>query len=305
MVDDENSIHEAAELGEGLFDERFGSIEAVLENQESLPLAETLNFGNFIIFADETGDVGLKNVDTYYPYFAINFCIFKKNDYLEYSKKLNLLKIRYFNCDTFIFHDVEISQKCRKMSAYKFHNNRSCQLLAKMNDATFLNFMKDFSDLLKETQYKQITALVDKRVISLGTTSSRALKYKQDELYKQTLITGLFGVCKFLESEGEQNKKTCIVFEESGSKENTTIKSIFYDFYNMDSDKVYREIRLEYEVAPKQSNNAGLQLADMTAKASVNIFSGQNKSDRTCDIIREKLLSDNGEILGHGLLQLC
>ena len=82
MVDDENSIHEAAELGEGLFDERFGSIEAVLENQESLPLAETLNFGNFIIFADETGDVGLKNVDTYYPYFAINFCIFKKNDYL-------------------------------------------------------------------------------------------------------------------------------------------------------------------------------------------------------------------------------
>lgn len=274
------------------------------QSSSHVAVIDTLNFSEFIVFSDETGDVGLKSIDPKYPFFAINFCILKKADYLKYATKLKELKISYFNSDLFIFHDVEISQKWRKMSSYRFNNNRTRQLLSQMSNEHFLSFIEEFSNILQETKFTQITAIVDKRSIKVDKENSKALKAKREELYKQTLREGLHGVLKFLKSQGEQDKKTCILFEESGAKESMTIKSIFYDFCTEVSGFTNENVRLEYEVAPKQSNNEGLQLADMTAKASVNISSEERQRDRTHEIVKKKLFSHDGSYEGYGLIRV-
>lgn len=297
----QNIILEAAEFGEPITSETIGTVQ---ENKEYVPTIDVSTFSNFIVFSDETGDIGLKAIDQNYPCFAMNFCILKKDDYLEFSKKLKDLKISYFNSDLFIFHDVEISQKFRKRSRYAYNHNRSQQLLSQMNDDQFLNFIEDFSNLLKKTPFKQVTAVIDKRSVKVDRNNPRTLKSKQEELYKQTLLNGLTGVFNYLRSQGEQNKKTCIVFEESGDKESTTIKAIFYDFCSNISASTKENANLEYEVAPKKSNNEGLQLADMTAKAAVNIYLSERTSDRTCEIIKNKIISHDNEFFNYGLFKV-
>ncbi len=301
MFENENTVLEATQLSKDLTE---GSVDSVQENQASLHFVKTSNFSNFIIFSDETGDVGLKSIDEKYPYFAINFCIFKKKDYLEFVKDLKELKISFFNSDLFIFHEVEIAQKYRKMSHYKFSDNRSRQLLAQMSDEQFTKFIENFEKILKKTQFKLVTAVVDKRNVKVDTSNTKTLKNKQEELYKQTLRTGLYGIFEFLLDQEEHDKQTCVIFEEFGNKESTTIKSIFYDFCKEISGKFKQNINLEYEVAPKKSNNEGLQLADMTAKASLKICVGGSSSDRTCELVKEKLVSRDGNFFNVGLLQV-
>ena len=45
------------------------------QSSSHVAVIDTLNFSEFIVFSDETGDVGLKSIDPKYPFFAINFCI--------------------------------------------------------------------------------------------------------------------------------------------------------------------------------------------------------------------------------------
>ena len=63
------------------------------------------NFSDYIFFCDESGDQGLNNKGN--KIFLLNFCIFNKDDYLEFSKNLKALKLKYFNDDVFVFHDSE------------------------------------------------------------------------------------------------------------------------------------------------------------------------------------------------------
>jgi hypothetical protein len=42
-----------------------------------------MDFSDYIVYVDESGDHGLVNIDTQYPIFVLAFCIFKKSDYLK------------------------------------------------------------------------------------------------------------------------------------------------------------------------------------------------------------------------------
>ena len=40
-----------------------------------------LSFGDYIIYADESGDHSLANINEQNPLFVLAFCVFKKTDY--------------------------------------------------------------------------------------------------------------------------------------------------------------------------------------------------------------------------------
>ncbi|CAC9451571.1 hypothetical protein BSPLISOX_2138 [uncultured Gammaproteobacteria bacterium] len=42
-----------------------------------------MDFSDYIVYVDESGDHGLVNIDTQYSIFVLAFCIFKKSDYLK------------------------------------------------------------------------------------------------------------------------------------------------------------------------------------------------------------------------------
>jgi len=39
-------------------------------------------YSDYVVYVDESGDHGLKNIDENYPVFVLAFCIFKKQDYI-------------------------------------------------------------------------------------------------------------------------------------------------------------------------------------------------------------------------------
>ena len=41
------------------------------------------NFGDYIIYVDESGDHSLEKINPRYPIFSLAFCIFKKAAYVE------------------------------------------------------------------------------------------------------------------------------------------------------------------------------------------------------------------------------
>ena len=60
----------------------------------SLPAPD--NFGDHLVFVDESGDHGLVRVDPGYPIFVLAFCLFAKNDYVErVGPALQRLKFRF------------------------------------------------------------------------------------------------------------------------------------------------------------------------------------------------------------------
>jgi hypothetical protein len=49
-------------------------------------------FSDYIIFVDESGDHGLKNINKDYPIFVLTFCIFNIDNYIKATTKLNIDK---------------------------------------------------------------------------------------------------------------------------------------------------------------------------------------------------------------------
>ena len=44
-----------------------------------------MNHSDYIVYVDESGDHGLKDIDATYPLFVLAFCIFHKSTYTDAS----------------------------------------------------------------------------------------------------------------------------------------------------------------------------------------------------------------------------
>jgi hypothetical protein len=67
---------------------------------------------DYIIFADESGDHGLSNIDPQYPVFVLAFCIIEKTTYSQsILPKLTEFKFRHFGHDQVVLHERDIRVK--------------------------------------------------------------------------------------------------------------------------------------------------------------------------------------------------
>jgi len=68
-----------------------------------------LNYGDYIVYIDESGDHGMGRIDPGYPIFVLACCIFKKNAYINrLVPALHGFKFRHFGHDGIILHEREI-----------------------------------------------------------------------------------------------------------------------------------------------------------------------------------------------------
>ena len=68
-----------------------------------------MEFSDYIVYVDESGDHGLESIDDNYPVFVLVFCIFKKEKYSEnIVKDIINLKFKYLGHDQVILHEREI-----------------------------------------------------------------------------------------------------------------------------------------------------------------------------------------------------
>src|SRR5476651_2667814 len=70
------------------------------------------DYGDYIVFADESGDHSLFSIDKAYPVFVLSCCIFHKEDYSSIIvPALKKLKFDIFGHDSVILHEREIKQQ--------------------------------------------------------------------------------------------------------------------------------------------------------------------------------------------------
>jgi hypothetical protein len=67
------------------------------------------NFSDYIVYVDESGDLGLKTIDPNYPVFVLVFCIFHKSHFIEkIVPAIQGFKFKHFGHDQVILHETDI-----------------------------------------------------------------------------------------------------------------------------------------------------------------------------------------------------
>jgi hypothetical protein len=151
------------------------------------------DFGEYIIYVDESGDHGLRNINPDYPVFVLAFCIIHKQDYLtQIVPKLQELKFRYFGHDMVVLHEAEI-RKSRK----------TFDIL--LNPNVRRDFMGDLSAIIENSPFTLVASCIMKEEFSK--------KHGVDgNPYHVAMEFGLERVFMELQSRGQRGQLTHVVF---------------------------------------------------------------------------------------------
>ena len=109
------------------------------------------NYGDYIIFVDESGDHGLKTIDKKSPFFALVFVLIKKSDYVEkIVPEFQKLKFEYFGHEQVIFHERDIRKELGIFS------------LLKANKEFRLTFLEKLTQIIKDSPFQFFSSVIDK-----------------------------------------------------------------------------------------------------------------------------------------------
>lgn len=234
-------------------------------------------FGEYIIYVDESGDHSLESIDPGYPVFVLAFCIFKKSDYSsKLVPEIQDFKFKYFGHDLIILHEHEL-----RKSKFPFNI---------LMDATIREpFLADLNRILKESEMTIISVVINKAKLK----NKKAL----ENPYHIALEIGLQKLQDFLAFYGQGEKDTCIAFEKRGKREDDELELEFLRL------KTQKELPFSMLLADKKINSTGLQVADLVARPIGRYCLKPEQSNRAFDILKEKFYSDNGKFKNFGLMQ--
>jgi hypothetical protein len=241
------------------------------------------DFGDYLVFVDESGDHGLARVDAGYPIFVLAFCLFAKLDYVDWiCPALQHLKLRFWGHDEQVLHEHEI-RKPNKDYGFLF-------------------------DPEKRTEFVDaINKLVDQASFQLVAAVIRKLEFcKQYPLpanpYELALQFGLERTYLELNSRGQGGKITHVIVEKRGEKEDNQLELAFLRVC-AGANALNQPLPFELVMIPKASNSTGLQIADLVARP-VGIKSLRPaQPNRAHDILEKKFCRNAaGEIKGCGLM---
>ena len=112
-------------------------------------------FGDYIVYADESGTHNLAVVEADYPVFVLSLCIFEKRDYVtNVVPALQNFKLKWFGHDMIVLHEREMR---KQLAPFKFLENRA------RRDA----FMADLDSIVAHAPMTIIAAVIDKRRLNL------------------------------------------------------------------------------------------------------------------------------------------
>ncbi len=239
-------------------------------------------FSNYIVYVDESGDHSLSSIDPQYPIFVLAFCIFDKQSYMHsLVQKFKQLKFEYFGHDMVVLHENEIR---KDKGAFRLLRPKE------VKD----EFIGRLSHIIEEEEFTVIAAVIQKdklakRYFNASNPYHLALTFCMERTYR------------YLKEHAGAGGKTHIVVERRGKREDDALELEFRRI--CDGMNYFREhLPFEIVMAHKQSNSAGLQLADLIARPIGRYILDKQQENRAFDIIQKKIRSGNsGTIEGYGL----
>lgn len=235
--------------------------------------ADESPFSKHIVYVDESGDHNLQSIDQSYPIFVLAFCVFHKRHYSEVIvPTLEKFKFNHFGHDQVVLHENEIR---RRKGLFNIFQSRPHQQA----------FMDELTEIIEFSNFILISATIDKHSLSkqsaTGNAYHIALGFCMETLYE------------FLHEKEEHEKKTHIVVECRGSKEDTELE---LEFRRICDGNNRMGISLPFEIlfADKKVMSSGLQLADLVARP-IGLKTLRPKQDnRAFEVLKKKFYCDGG-----------
>ncbi len=229
----------------------------------------SLDFGDYLVFVDESGDHSLTSIDSIYSVFVLAFVIVTKSDYVgRITPGLQNFKMRYWGHDEIVLHEHEI-RKPRDAFSFLMHKR------------VREDFIEELSGLMVVLPATIIAVVIDKPAFAhLHSPDARA--------YDHAMEAGLNAVYQHLADVGQAERNTPIIVERRGRREDFDLELAFRRF----CDIGYAHgclLPLELVMVPKTANSAGLQLADLVARPIGIHHLRPSQTNRAFDIIQGKL----------------
>ncbi|OFI33913.1 DUF3800 domain-containing protein [Alteromonas lipolytica] len=266
-----------AELPLFEFDDESRSEQAV--QKPSVPVES--EFAKYIVYVDESGDHSLQSIDENYPIFVLAFCVFHKRHYSEaIVPALEKFKFNHFGHDQIVLHEHEIRKEKGNFNIFRSRDEK-------------LAFLSELTEIIEFSNFILISCTIDKRKLTkpadLETNPYHmALGFCMETLYE------------FLQEKGDEQKKTHIVVECRGKKEDRELE---LEFRRICDGNNRLNIPLPFEVifSDKKVMSSGLQLADLVARPIGLYTFKPEQPNRAFEILRRKFYCDGGrEKVGKG-----
>lgn len=241
-----------------------------------------MEYSDYVIFVDESGDHSLEMTDDKYPIFVLDFCIFRKDHYANaVVPSVEAFKFRYFGHDIVILHEREIY---KQMAPFEFLSNQSRRRA----------FMRDLNDLVDNSNFTIVATVIDKQ--------RHAKSYNNPaNPYQLAFLFCMERSYRFLQDLRQHDRITHIVVERRGKREDNELELAFRRIRD-NLSQAGTAAGFELIFADKKVNSSGLQLADLTARPIGRHVMKPAQPNRAWDIIERKLRrGPAGEIQGWGL----
>lgn len=236
-------------------------------------------FSDYIVYVDESGDHSLTAINKTFPIFVLAFCIFEKKAYCEaVAPAVQAFKFRHFGHDMAVLHEREIRKATPPFNILLNQQRREA-------------FHRDLNHLIEQTPFTVIAAIIRKSKLHSSDVNpyDMAMKSCLERLYQ------------FLGRLDQHEKTTHLVFEKRGKREDAELE---LEFLRVCKAANTHSIDYPFQsvFASKQSNSAGLQLADMVARPIGVHELKPNQPNRAYSIIEGKFYRGNcGGIQDAGL----
>lgn len=249
---------------------------------------ESSAFSDYVVYVDESGDHSLAAIDQGYPVFVLAFCIFHKRHYSEaIIPAIEKLKFNYFGHDSVVLHETDIR---KQRGDFKILSNKQ----------RFDEFMARLTTIVEQSNFVLISCVVDKQRLSKQSGDA-------SNPYHVALDYCLQGLYDFLVEKGQEKRQTHVIVECRGKKEDRELE---LEFRRVCDGQGIRAQTLPFEVvfANKQTNLAGLQLADLVARPVGISYLRPHQPNQAFDVLKAKFFCEGGRANagsgyeGHGLV---
>ena len=244
------------------------------------------DFSDYIVYVDESGDHGLKNIDPYYPVFVLAFCVFEKQRYIrDIVPAFQSFKFDHFGHDMVVLHEREIR---KRSGAFRTLSSKDLET----------SFMADLNSLVEQAEFTVIASVIRKDVLQ-----SR-YPYPQNP-YNLALAFCLERLFLLLKDRSAGDRGVHVIFERRGSREDNDLELQFRRVCG-GQNPLGNAPTLPFEpiFASKAANSCGMQIADLVARPIGRNVLNPQQTNRAFDIIRAKFRHKKGEpdrINGFGL----
>lgn len=239
-------------------------------------------FSDYLVFADESGDHGLDNIDAGYPVFVLAFCVIRKSYYVDkIVPAIQRFKLSHFGHENVVLHERDIRKDVGPFSFLKTKEKKRA-------------FLDELTQIIADAPFALICSVIQKSALKQKYVSP-------DNPYHVALGFGLERIHYYLQSNGVGATRTHVTVERRGKKEDAELE---LEFRRICGGENYNKEQLPLEIvfADKKANLPGLQLADLVARPVGMSILRPEQPNRAYEVLKDKFYRNaSGRLQGWGL----